>query len=277
MPFLGSLRFGRLLAGLLLIGFALTASAPAAAAPLGQAAEEGADLGAQRWRSGDRDGALAAWTTALEGGALEGGALEAGTDLPSAERARLAYNLGIAEYERGEPLRAVAWFEASLRAAPRSAPTRENLEIARAEAGLGPRRGDDLTATLIRVTSSFSRTEAEWFALFGTLLLVLAGLGEALRGGAGWRRLLLVAVVAQLAFFAPLARHVATADDRPYMVVDPDGASARSEPDSGADQLGTIPAGSIVEYVDELPGWTKIRHEGDERWVEAAVLFDLRV
>ncbi|MEM9382838.1 MAG: SH3 domain-containing protein, partial [Planctomycetota bacterium] len=230
-------------------------------------AEMGADLGAQRWRAGDRDGALAAWTAALEGdGALS-----------PAERARLAYNLGIAEYERGAPLRAVAWFEAALRAAPRDQDVRANLGIARAEAGLGPRSGDDLTATFVRFASSFSGAEGGWFALLGALLLALAGLGEALRGGARWRRVFLAAALAQVVFFAPLVRHVATADELPYMIVDPDGASARAEPAAGADRLETIPAGSIVDYVDALPGWTKVRYGGQERWVESAALFDLRV
>ncbi len=237
------------------------------AAKIDVGGEAGADGGAQRWRSGDRAGALSFWTSRLEGG----------SDLSTAERSRLAYNLGIAEYERGEPLRAVAWFEAALRAVPRDEGARVNLGIARAEAGLEPRGSDGFTATLGSIAASVTRPESEWLALGAALLLALAGLGEALRGGALWRRAALLALLAQPVLFAPLVRHVVLADTQPYMVIDPDGARTRSAPSADAERLGSLPPGAIVEYVDELPGWTKVKGDGEERWVEASKLFDLQL
>ncbi|MEM9800557.1 MAG: SH3 domain-containing protein [Planctomycetota bacterium] len=232
-----------------------------------QGAERGADLGAQRWRTGDRDGAVSAWAAALDAD---------GVDLPPAERARLAYNLGVAEFERGEPLRATAWFEAALRVAPRFDDAAANLELARAEAGLGPRRADDLTATLDAAAASFTRPEAEWLALAGALLLALVAAGEALRGG-GWRRAMGLAFLVQPFFFAPLARHVLVADAQPYMVIDDEGASLLSAPSTSAKRLGSLDAGDIVEFVDELPGWTRVAVDGEDRWTRADALFALRL
>ena len=171
----------------------------------------------------------------------------------------------------------MAWFEAALRAAPRNDDASVNLGIARAEAGLEPRGGDGFSATLASLAASVTRPESEWLAVGAALLLALAGLGEALRGGARWRRLVVLALLAQPFLFAPLVRHLALADTHPYMVIDQGGARTRSAPSPDAEGLGSLSPGSIVEYVDELPGWTKVKTDGEERWVDASKLFDLQL
>jgi len=245
---------------------ALPVGAAASAAPQ---AEPGADRGAELWRAGDRDGAVAVWVEALEVARSKGA--------DPRERARLAYNLGVAEAARGEPMRAVAWFEAARRAAPRFDDALFNLELARADAGLEPRIGDGLGETLEAAAGTLTRGESEWLALLGAALFAAAGLLEALRGGALARRLVLLALLAQPVALAPLALHLADAGTVPYMVVDPGGTRLRAAPEDGAERVGSLLAGEVVGYLDELPGWTKVRVDGEARWVPSEALFDLRL
>ncbi len=232
-------------------------------------AEAGADRGSALWRAGDRDGAVAAWMAALD----EAGAAGA----PLKERARLAYNLGVSEAARGEAMRSVAWFEAALRAAPGLGDARYNLDLARAEAGLGPRTGDGLLESLEAAAGALTPGESEWLALLGALLFAGAGLLEALRGGRWARRWLVLVAVSQPVFFAPLALHLSERGSEPFMVIDPSGVQLRAAPEAGAERVGSLPAGEVVSYLDELPGWTKVRVGGEARWVPSEALFELRL
>ncbi len=232
-------------------------------------AESGADRGSVLWRGGDRDGAVAAWAAALEQARADGA--------PLAERARLAYNLGVTEAARGELMRSVAWFEAALRASPRMEDARFNLGLARADAGLGPRSGDGLVETLEAAARRATPAEAEWLAVLGAILFAGAGLLEALRGGSWPRRLLLIAALAQPFLFAPLALHLSERGSEPFMVVDPAGVQLRAAPEDGAKRVGTLQAGAVVTYLDELPGWTKVRVRDEARWVPSGTLFGLRL
>ena len=232
-------------------------------------AEAGADRGSVLWRSGDRDGAVAAWMTALEDAQVVGA--------PSAERARLAYNLGVSEAAGGELMRSVAWFEAALRASPSLADARFNLGLARAEAGLGPRTGDGLLESLGAAARTLTSGESQWWALLGALLFAGAGLLEALRGGRWTRRLLLLVAAAQPILFAPLALHLSERGSEPFMIIDPSGVQLRAAPEDGAERVGSLPAGAVVSYLDTLPGWTKVRVGGEARWVPSEALFELRL
>ncbi len=232
-------------------------------------AEVGADRGSELWRTGDRDGAVAAWRVALGEAQAEGA--------PSAERARLAYNLGVTEAARGEPMRSVAWFEAALRASPSMADARFNLGLARAEAGLGPRTGDGLLESVEAAARTLTPGESEWMAFLGALLFAGAGLLEALRGGRWARRLLLLVAAAQPVLFAPLALHLSERGAAPFMVIDPAGVQLRAAPEDGAERVGSLPAGAVVSYLDTFPGWTKIRVQGEARWVPSEALFELRL
>ena len=212
---------------------------------------------------------MAAWVEALEAARSAGAAPR--------ERARLAYNLGVAEARRGEAMRAVAWFEAALRAAPRFEDARFNLSLARAEAGLPPRVGDGLAESLEAAAGAVTRAESEWLALLGGVVLAAAGLLEALRGGALARRVLLMAVAVQPLLLAPLSMQLLRAEPEPHMVVDPAGLRLRAAPEEGAERLGTLPAGAVVGFLDELPGWTKVSVDGEARWVPSGGLFALRL
>src|SRR6185436_3640855 len=84
------------------------------------------------YRRGNYDSAKSLWISALES-----------APLPSAERARILYDLGNAAFRSDAPLEAVGWYTASLRLRPRDADTWTNLEHARRTAKLDPAdRGD---------------------------------------------------------------------------------------------------------------------------------------
>jgi hypothetical protein len=61
------------------------------------------------------------------------------------------------------------------------------------------------------------------------------------------------------------------------MIIDPAGVQLRAAPEDGAERVGSLQAGDVVNYLDELPGWTKIRVGGEARWVPSEALFSLRL
>ncbi len=226
-------------------------------------AEEGAGPGAALWRSGDRDGAVRAWTDAL-----------AAAEASAAERARLAYNLGVAAHRDEDPLLAVAWFTACLRTDPRHQDARANVAVARTDAGLGDVDGGGPASAALGWARRYTRGEAEWLAVLGGVLLLAGGLLEALRGRPA-RLALVLGLAVQPVMWTPLA--VAIASDVPdaHMVVEPRGLQVYPMPEPGTDKVGKLAAGDVVEAVDELPGWRKVRFEGEERWVRASGLASL--
>lgn len=218
-------------------------------------AETGAGPGALQWRAGETEAAITTWREAL---AAEG--------TPAAERARLAYNLGVAAHRAEDPLMAVAWFTACLRLEPRHRDAAANLEIARTDAELTD--GDDggPTAAVLGWARRFTRGEAEWLAVLAGVLLLVGGLFEAVRGR-GARPVLLLALLLQPVLWTPLvAAHLGDVPAA-HMVVEPRGLKVYPMPAVSSDLLGKLAAGDVVEALDELPGWRKVRFEGAERWV----------
>ena len=240
---------------------ALAQTAAAAATP----AESGAGEGAVLWRAGDLDGARQRWEQELDQD------LQPGSELPARERARLAYNVGVAHYTAGEPLRAAALFESAVQLAPRWDSAAANRDLARADAGLDPKdRG--IVGSFVHF---FTRGEAEWLALLGGLLVLGAGLLDALRGG-GWGRAPWLAILALPVFWAPLVGHVVTGGGDAVMVVDPEGAALFGTPDAGAERLGKLNAGAESLVLDRLPGWVKVVDRGEERWAAADSVLSLK-
>ncbi|MEM8713683.1 MAG: tetratricopeptide repeat protein [Planctomycetota bacterium] len=232
-------------------------------------AEANAGEGAVLWRQGDQEAAVEVWRSALEQAAS---AEDGPATLDPRERARLAYNIGVAEHRSEKPLRAAAWFEAALRLAPRWESARVNRDLARADAGLEP-RDEGIVGTFIR---RFTRGEAGWLALGGGLLLALAGALDALRGG-GWRRAPWLVLLGLPILWTPLLGHLAAGDQGRVMVVAKDGAALYGAPDAEAERLGKLGAGEETLLLDELPGWVKILDRGEERWApEESVLSVIR-
>jgi tetratricopeptide (TPR) repeat protein len=246
--------------GLLVLLALLSVSSATPAAPFGQS-----DEAATAYRAGDYSRAAELWSSALEADGL-----------PAAERARLYHNQGNAAWRRGRVAEAAGWYSASLRLRPRSADTWANLELARASAGWDPQDSGDLRDTLGRVCTSLTASEADGAALLGLVLLALALLGEALRGGVGWRRasyaaVLLLAMSSAWAYGSRL-REV----PGECLVTSDDGASLRSEPRREAISLGRLDPGTRAVIVDELPNWVRLRvDDAPASWVERAKIFHL--
>lgn len=244
-----------------LIALLCLCSAARSAAPPEEAQLE---HGSVLYRLGDYSGAEAAWREAYT----------AATS--AAERARLAFNLGSAAYRRDAPLEAVAWYTQSLEHAPRHAAARQNLALARAEAGLPPSDVGSLGGTLERAVGAFTAVEATWLALLGVLVFVAALVFEALRGGAAGRLVVVLGALALLVAFGPLlVRAARPAGERAVVVAEKE-LAGRSEPRSEAKRLGSFAPGAVVRVTDRYLEWTRVRGEEGEFWVPDEALFALR-
>lgn len=247
-------------------GTAAPADLGADDAPPPSAASVGLAEGAEQWRAGRRLAAEQHWRAALERG-------------PSrAVQGALYYNLGNAAWHRDRALEAVGWYTLALPLAPREADLLDNLDLARREAGLGPRDRGDLVSSFERYLRTWTEAEARWLALLGLLPLAVALLGEALRGGAGWRMTALLALL--LALFAALPHwHQERQRDRDLgLVLAPAGARLTAEPGEGQGGAGSIlaEAGSEVERIDSLPGWVRVRTASGHRgWMQESDFFAL--
>ncbi|MBL8858927.1 MAG: tetratricopeptide repeat protein [Planctomycetes bacterium] len=248
-----------MLTRILLAGIALTAVSAQVQA------DDAAAIAA--YRRGDMATARTEWTALLDadGRAPQG-----------AERARILYDLGNVSFREGRTLEAVAWYTASLRLRPRDADTWANLEEARSRSKLEPAYRGDLSSTLKRVVRSLTGAEAGWLALSGLLLLAAALAFEAVRGGRYARWTAVLAALTACVMCIPWLDHSVRDGSQTLMVIQPDGASVRSEPRASAAVTSELSAAAVVEHVDELPDWTKVRLEGGlEGWVQKRSVFPL--
>lgn len=185
-------------------------------------------------------------------------------------------NLGNVAFREGKPLEAAGWFAAAVRDAPRDADAWFNLEFARRQAGLDPADRGDLRDTAVRLATMLRLDEAERVVL--ALLALLAGclVWEALRGGlvakaAAWSITALLALA-----LVPYATQLALEREDPCFVIQPEGAALVSEPRESAALIGRLAPASTPEFVDELPGWVRVRGaDGAVGWVRADSLLPL--
>lgn len=232
------------------------------------------------YRRGDLDSARSLWIAELEsdtaGGAAATDAERVGDTLSTAERARMLYDLGNVAYRKKQILESVGWYSAALRLSPRDPDIWWNLEHARSEAKLEPADRGDLSGTLWRLLSSFTRAESEWFVL-GTLALWSVTLAlEALRGGRVWRRLSLAGAALVLWSLGPWLFHLQRDAEHPLLAIQEGKLEVRSEPRLGAPVIAEVAAGEQVEALDALPEWRKIElPSGVQGWARNKGLFDL--
>lgn len=211
----------------------------------------------EAYRAGDHAAALARWDELL-----------CTRELAEAERSRLLYNAGNAAARGGEWLAAVGYYSEALAGTPRDGDLWANLEHARREAGLEPEDRGDLAATLGRLLSAWTESEARWIAALGMVLLAAVLAHEALRGGRSGRTLAWVGLGLALLMSAPLARHV-LADEAQRVFIISDGPIAlRSEPRADAQVLERAKAGTWHRELDRLGGWIGVRtRSGAKGWV----------
>jgi hypothetical protein len=246
-----------MLAALALLLCAQTSPAP-------QPAAERFQAGVEAFRAGDHQAASSLWRGVLE---EHGAALDPGL---------LCYDLGNAAYRAGRVLESVGWYTASLRYDPRSSAAWANLELARQRAGLEPADRGDLGDTLRRLGTALTIAEIEWTLVALAALLCAAILAEAWFGGLALRRLAWTFAVAALSFAGLWTWRLARESGPSAFVTQAEGAVLRSEPRVDAAAVGRADAAEIVERLDELPGWVRVRSaENVHGWTEATAVLDL--
>lgn len=218
--------------------------------------------GVQSYRDGAWADARANFLEALSAGGVE--------------RASVLRNLGNVAYREGKPLEAAGWFTAAVREAPRDAEAWRNLEFARREAGLDPADRGDLRDTAVRLATMLRLDEAERLVLGLLGLLALVLVWEALRGGLASKvAACSVAVLLALAF-VPYGVQWAAQDARIHFVIQPEGAALNSEPRDAAALVGRLAPASVVEQIDALPGWVRVRSDaGLSGWSRESSLLGL--
>lgn len=198
-------------------------------------------------------------------------------DLAHEDKGRLAYNLGNAAYRQQQELRAVGWYTLALRHIPRDRELWQNLELVRAEAGLEPADGGDLSATLKRLLGSFHPAETRQLMLLGLVLVGLACLGEALRGGRFWTRSIWISLLLFGLFSMPWMHMLNGQLGDPVMILGKPSVALRSEPRLSLPSTGKLLGGAEVERIDELPDWVRVEDASGKRgWVQASAVFPLR-
>ncbi|MFT5079828.1 MAG: hypothetical protein ACI84E_000478 [Planctomycetota bacterium] len=237
-----------------------------AGSSLGQvpiAHEQAPSAGQAAYRSGDYASAKAHWSAALD------------QATSSAQRGSLLHNLGNAAFREDNFLEAVARYTAAIEHAPRQSDTWANLELSRSRAGLDAADRGDFAATVERLYSILRLPELELVTYGALALLGLALLGEALRGGRFTRFLGVVFLGLALGLGA---LHTWRAEHTPAhraMVTASGGVGLRSEPDLGLPVILRVDGGGMVERVDSLPGWLRVRVDSTMGWIEAKHILEI--
>jgi len=220
--------------------------------------------GVSAYREGDPTTAANVWRRLYAEGA-------AGLD-PAA----LAYDLGNAAFRLGNFLEAAAWYEASVRHAPRDSEAWINLELARERAGLEPADRGDLADTLRRLVHSVTLVEAERAVLVLALLLALALAARAWWGGTWLRRSTQVLSLTTALCCVPWLAALMRGEAPTWVVVESGGAELRSEPRTDGLLVGRAEPGTHVTRMDHMPGWVRVRSGGSlSGWLRAESVCDL--
>ncbi len=245
---------------LVLLGLIATASIGSSAPRAIDKAVPGAGLVA--YRAGDYDKAQAIW--------LEGLQDLSGQEGTAKDRGQLCYNLGNLAYRSGESMEALAWYTAARRHIPRDGDLLANIKLVRGELALPPEHSSGLLATLSASLRSWTYTESKNIALAGVVLLLLALLYEAMRGGNRGRTLAIVGFSLCALMWLPFLRHALAGDPPSHMVIAARGTNARSEPRPDAKSLLHLEPTATLQRLDEWDNWSKLRAEtGEEVWVNS--------
>lgn len=220
--------------------FACSLVANAQEANPGSAAELDA-AAATAYRETDYDSARERWTTALNSPELA---------QSSQERARILHNLGNVAMRKGDPLRAVALYRASLKLRPRDVDTLANFDLARTDANLDPAGRSSFFASL-------TKGESERLVMLMTLVLFIALLAEALFGRA-FRGVVMIVGVLLLLAMVPWVGTLSDGESREVMVVKKSGSPLRSEPRTGAKTLVRLNPGTEHRVRDEHLDWVAV-------------------
>lgn len=198
--------------------------------------------GVSLYERGDYTGAAAAFALHLEA---------------HPDDANAWYDLGNARWSAGERGRAVhAWFRA-LRLEPRHNAARRNIESASGTAAL--------TAVPPRYSLSTTQAAIVFSALWwlGTLGSAVLALRRRSIAPAAILALMLCVPAGVATLSAAAVRDAGVAlEDTPLLMA----------PALKAEEIGSLPAGTVLEVVEQRDGWTRVRVAGTEGWTESVVI-----
>ncbi len=248
-----------------LVATVLLAAAGARAQAPASPSQDLFERAADAYRRGSYDEAALAWQALLDDPAL----------VPE-DRARVALGLGNAAWRGEHPMEALGWYTLAARLDPASEDARANRELARSQQGLAPAERGDLRSTFARLGELGRPHERRWAVLGALALLALALAGEALRGGAAWRRAALGAALVLAAAALPWLAGMLPRARGDLLVLAAPAAPLRSEPRPSAAPIGQAEAGQEVARVDALPGWVRVETaDGTRGWVADSAVFAL--
>lgn len=243
---------------------ALVQEAPAAT-PL-ELADRLYALGVADVRRGDYAQAAQRFESALESG---------GDALAPDRRARVLRARGNCAFRQGDALEASGWYEAALRLDPADDLLRQDLELARSDAGLPPRNAGDLASTFALVRELSPPEAARRQALLGAVVLALALLVELWRGGRVAKAAVALALLFAAGMAVPWLLTFGGEREAPHLVLRNTPVPIRSEPRPDLPAVGHLEPAATVTRVDALEGWIRIE-DGDLRgWVPEDALFVL--
>ena len=127
-------------------------------------------------------------------------------------------------------------------------------------------------ATAIKpATNGFALPAQAWWKIHGWQALYAAGILALLAGAFTLRRLripmVIVVLVAALAGFLPLRRHMDARQGAAWEMTHPQ--TARLAPAETALELFTVPATSLVTVVEISGDWRKVIYQGQRGWLQA--------
>jgi tetratricopeptide (TPR) repeat protein len=258
-----------LLAGLLLILAPIpspgSSRAPEPLPPTEVSETEIFERGVNAYRRGEFEEARVLWERLLE------------RELSDLDRARLCFDLGNVEWRSDRRGEAIGWYTAALRLDPRHSDAWANLEFARSEEGFDPADRGDLRSTGRLLVTRWYPGERRAFLLLATALFAVSFLVEIVRGTRLWRAITIGALLLLLLFSVPWIEGLLRSDGDAMLIIRSSTASLRSEPRLELPATATAAPASVVERIDELPGWVRVETGGGEKgWMQEEALFALR-
>ena len=188
----------------------------------------------------------------------------------TAPSAKLYYNIGNCQYQKGEYSRALASYESALRIAPRDSDILENLNLTRRKLALPEKHRLESPADVLPYVRDHLRPDEWMFLVMAGAAVVFVALGfrrfvkpplwGSLLGGG--------LILAGLSFAAILAQN-ATSYNSSLAVVLTRNASVYALPSTQSPRLSEInlQPGEDVSIVESRLDWVRVRSGAAEGWV----------